>query len=256
MLSTQPMSHRSIAPLLVAVWMLAAPASGSEMRRFHESLRVGDLETIILTAAAASVNLVQSPADRVELEIILTCSGDVDACRRAADQVAVVSEPRGGALDVHLVGPVNHVAMASSTAAVYRRAYTSCRGSKRLPRMFGLGRIERTPDHQLSADLWLGYPAGRAVKVSLQKGHFVAERLQTSIEIELDEGTVSIIMPTLEARSVQLQSGRKGRTRLLLPDGSEVEDQRSARWDAGTGTAEVKVSIERGDAALRLVGSH
>lgn len=247
--------RRYAVPVFAAALLAAQTAGAGEVRRLYRSLDVGEQGSVRLQAPTASVILVPAPRPgRLEIEVVLSCAGDARLCSEAAESVALASEGSPHRLDLRLSGPVNHVDIGGRVALVYQRASRQCRRRPSPAASLSLSLGPSRPAFELSAELWVGYPPGRPIEIALDQGHVVALGLSTSASIDLDEGSVSIVLSRELARSVRLEAGRAGRTRLVLPDGRAVGERRLSRWDGGGGDADVVVRVRAGDAALRLRG--
>lgn len=234
-----------LLPLLAA--LLAPPAPATEVKRVQRELELGDQGRIRVEAAAATVYAEPYNGERVSAALAVSCGGELYGCRELGERVRLAAEPAGGALDVRLVGPLNVVEPGRLLGPVVAGSIQSCSAARGRRR----GRGER-PEHRLSADLSLRYPADRELAVSLTRGLLVVNDPRGSLELEVGEGSITIHLRRESAGAVHLRSSGGGKTCVIDPNGRVLDSGRRVDWQPGSGPIEIRATVGRGDVAVRL----
>lgn len=206
--------------LLLSSWLLALPlAAGAEpIRKLHDEMPIGNAPAFQLKSEFGELTVEgwDEPFAQVELEIDCQ-SGDVEACRRAADVIAL-SWTRGR-----------------------EQLQLRTRGSSRLS------------SRHLTIRTRVKAPANLPLELDLVGGTVTVSGMQQSVEADLGTGNLEMILPKSSVRSVNLKVGAG--TVELYVDGGKIDGSgllRGLNWSQGEGRATVEVDMGTGNATVRL----
>ncbi len=204
-----------------ALLLLSVPARADvEVRSITRSFEVTSGQEIELDLPLGDVVVTAGDADRVEIEIIVTCGSSSRRCRERAEEIRLDEANRGRRLRLEVEGYSN--------------------------RLTNRPRVE----------VHLSIPAANALAVEIGVGSMRVEDLVGEIRIDLGVGKVTAFVDPEQIGSIRLSVGigsadihprsRNQRSSGFLFLGNEVY------WEEGDGKGRIIVDVGVGEAMVRL----
>ena len=204
-----------------ALLLLAAPASADvEVRSITRSFEVTSDQEIVLDVALGDVVVTAGDANRVEIEIIVTCGSSSRRCRGRAEEIRLDEADRGRSLRLEVEGYSN--------------------------------RLTNRP----GVEVRLGIPAANALAAEIGVGSVRVEDLVGKISIDLGVGEVTVFVDPEQIGSIRLNVGigsadihprpREQWSSGFLFLGNEIY------WEEGDGKGRIIVDVGVGEAMVRL----
>lgn len=235
---------------------VALSAGAAERVRLTGDLPLAPGAPVQIEIPTAELRLESHDGDRLQVEMVVTCNGDPDKCRRAMADVALASNPQEGR-------PVTW--LGGAEAASGEEEGRAVQGPLRTCRASGLAGGEGwpwpdliTPGRRMALDLTFRYPAERALEISLKEGNVTLEGLRSTAHVRVDQGRVRILFLESDAGSIHLES-REGFTELRRPGEPTLQGApqdttifgTKLHWQ-GEGAVDLQVEVKKGDVRVRL----
>lgn len=206
--------------LLLPFCLLALPlAAGAQpIRTLHDEMPLGNAPAFQLKSEFGELSVEGWDEPFAQVDLVVECkSGDSEACRRAAEAIAL------------------------SWTRSREQLQLRTRGSSRLS------------SRHLTIKTRVKAPANLPLELDLVGGTVTVSGMRHNVEADLGSGNLEMRLPKSAVRSVNLKVGA-GSVELYV-DGGRIDGSgllRGLNWSQGEGRATVEVDMGTGNATVRL----
>lgn len=244
------------AALFLLLPPAAEPAGAAEISRLTGALPLAPGVPVQVEIPAAELRLEAHDGDRLEVEMVVTCTGDRDKCRQAMADLALASRSGEGRPVIWLGGP---------EAVSGEQGDRSIQGPLRTCSASGPAGEEGwpwpdlvTPGRRLALELTFRYPAARALEVSLKQGNVTVGGLRSAAQVRVEQGRVRVLFQESDAGAIRLES-QEGFTELRRPGEPTLQGVprnetifgTKLQWQ-GEGEVDLHVAVGKGDVLVQL----